>query len=155
MNFNTHIYEICKKASQRVGIMTRLLKLTPTNVKVTLYKSTIPSYLTYCHLTWYFFSAGDKRKLEHIQERTVCVAFLDKQISYQALLDKSDLMMLQNRKLQETQTMPTKIWELFHTHCVSSQLISRHVSKVFFCMYPSSYFFKCVFPNCIFLSPWG
>ena len=87
LNFNTHINEICKKASQRVGVMLRLKKLVPTNAKLTLYKSAILPYLTYCHLTWHFCSANDKRKLEWVQERALRAVFLHKQSSYQALLD--------------------------------------------------------------------
>ena len=82
-------------------------------------------YLTYCHLTWHFCTPTDKRKLERIQERALCAVFLDKQSSYQALLDKSDLMTLQNSRLQDIATLmckvkhklcPTKICELFHMH---------------------------------------
>ena len=47
--------------------MMRLKKLIPTNAKLTLYKSAIFPYLTYCHLTWHFCTASDKRKLERIQ----------------------------------------------------------------------------------------
>ena len=43
--------------------------IVPTNAKLTLYKSAILPYLTYCHLTWHFCSATDKRKLERVQER--------------------------------------------------------------------------------------
>lgn len=52
--------------------------------------------------------------------------FLDKQTSYQALLDKSDVAMLQNRRLQDITILmyrlkhklcPIKICKLFHTHC--------------------------------------
>ena len=126
LNFNTHINEICKKASQRVGVMLRLKKLVPTNAKLTLYKSAILPYLTYCHLTWHFCSATDKRKLERVQERALRAVFLDKQSSYQALLDKSDLTTLQNRRLQDIAILmykvkhklcPIKISELFHAHC--------------------------------------
>ena len=125
LNFNTHINEICKKASQRVGIMLRL-KLIPSNAKLTLYKSAILPYLTCCHLTWHFCCATDKRKLERIQERALRAVFLDKQSSYQVLLDKSDLTTHQNRRLQDTAILTykvkhklclTKICELFHMHC--------------------------------------
>ena len=67
LNFNIHINEICKRASQRVGVMMRLKKLIPTNAKLTLHKSAILPYLTYCHLTC--TSAllhGNKRKLERM-----------------------------------------------------------------------------------------
>ena len=78
--------ERVSSASQRVGVMMRLKKLIPTNGKLTLYKSAIVPYLTYCHLTWHFCTAKDKRNLERIQERAQRVVFLDKQSSYQALL---------------------------------------------------------------------
>ena len=81
--------------------MLRLKKLISTNAKLTPCKSTILPYLTYCHLTWHFCSDTDKRKLERIQERALRAVFLDKQSSYQALLDKSDLTTLQNRRLQD------------------------------------------------------
>ena len=51
LNFNTHINEICKKKSQKVGVMLRLKKLIPTDAKLTLYKSAISPFLTYCYLT--------------------------------------------------------------------------------------------------------
>ena len=94
LNVNIHINEICKKASPRVGAMMGLKKLVPTNAKLTLYKSATFPYLTYYHLTWHFCTASDKRKLERIQERALRAVFLDKQSSYQALLNKSDLMTL-------------------------------------------------------------
>ena len=51
LNFNTHINEICKKKSQKVDVMLRLKKLIPTDAKLTLYKSAISPFLTYCYLT--------------------------------------------------------------------------------------------------------
>ena len=56
----------------------RLKKLIPTNAKLTLYKSAILPYLTYCHdLTWHLCTACNERKLERMQAR--------------APLDKGDL----------------------------------------------------------------
>ena len=37
LTFNDHINEICKKVSQRVGVMTRLRNLIPTTAKLQLY----------------------------------------------------------------------------------------------------------------------
>ena len=93
LNFNIHINEICKRASQlRVGVMMRLKKLIPTNAKLTLYKSAILPYLTYCHdLTSHLCTACNKRKLERMQESALRALFLNKQSSYQAPLDKGDL----------------------------------------------------------------
>ena len=85
-------------------------------------------YLTYCHLTWHFCSATDKRKLERIQERALRAGFLDKQSSYRTLLNKSNLMTLQNRRLQD-------IAVLMYVHCspynlrVSEFVIPRFTTK--------------------------
>ena len=48
LTFNDHISEICKKVSQRVGVMTRLRNLIPTPAKLQLYKAAVLPYLTYC-----------------------------------------------------------------------------------------------------------
>ena len=164
LNFNTHINEICKKASQRVGVMLRLKNLIPTNAKLTLYKSAILPYLTYCHLTWHFCSATDKRKLERIQERALRTVFLDKQSSYQVLLDKSDLMTLQNRRLQDTAILMYKVkHKLCVCVCVCACLLSVCVYVcmcvcMYVCMYVymypiSSLDLRQLYNNCAFRQP--
>ena len=112
--------------------MMRLKKFIPTNAKLTLYKSAILPYLTYCHdLTWHLRTACNKRKLVRMQERALRALFLDKQSSYQAPLDKGDLITLQNRRLKDIAILmhkvkhklcPTKISELFHMHCTPYNL---------------------------------
>ena len=66
-----------------------------------------------------------------MQERALRALFLDKQASYQAPLDKSDLITLQNRRLKDIAILmykvkqklcPTKISELFHMHCIPYNL---------------------------------
>ena len=49
------------------------------------------------------------RKLERAQERALRAVFLDKQSSYQALLEKSDLTTLQNRRLQDIAILMYKV----------------------------------------------
>ena len=48
--FSKHMSELCIKASQRVGVLSRLRNLIPMEAKLLLYKSSILPYLTYCHL---------------------------------------------------------------------------------------------------------
>ena len=75
LNFNHHINNVCKKASQRIGVLMRLKNLIPTEAKLQLYKAAILPHLTYCHLTWHFCKASDRRKLERIQERGLRAVF--------------------------------------------------------------------------------
>ena len=74
--FSQHISELCKKASQRVGVLARLRNLITTEAKLLLYKTAIMPYLTYCHLTWHFCKASDTRKVERIQERALRIVRL-------------------------------------------------------------------------------
>ena len=84
------MYKSGTKASQRVGVLSRLRNLIPTEAKLLLYKSSILPYLTYCHLVWHFCKASDARKVERVQER-------------------ANLPSLQNRRLQDLATLMYKV----------------------------------------------
>ena len=101
LNFNLHISNVCKKASQRIGVIMRLRNLIPTEAKLHLFKAAILPHLTYCHLVWHFCRASDTRRLERKQERGLRAVFKDKQSSYQQLLVKAKLQSLYNRRLQD------------------------------------------------------
>ena len=93
LNSNEHISNVCRKASQRIGVIMR--NLIPTEAKLQLYKSAILPHLTYCHLVWHFCRASDTRKLERVQERGMSAVFRDNQSSYNQLLERAKLPTLQ------------------------------------------------------------
>ena len=101
LNFNNHISIICKKASQRIGVLMRLRNLIPTNAKLQLFKAAILPYLTYCHLIWHFCKSSDSRRLERVQERGLRAVYKDKHSTYERLLQKANLPTLLNRRLQD------------------------------------------------------
>ena len=94
--FTDHISTICKKASQRIGVLMRLRNLIPTKAKLMLFKSAVLLYLTYCHLVWNFCRCSDGRKLERLQERGLRAVYRDKHASYQQLLERAELPTLLN-----------------------------------------------------------
>ena len=96
-----HISSICKKASQRIGVLMRLGNLIPTKAKLVLFKSAVLPYLTYCHLVWHFCKSwsSDARKLERLQERGLRAVYRDKHASYSQLLKRAELRTLMNRRL--------------------------------------------------------
>ena len=101
LNYSKHIISICKKASQKIGVLMRLRNLIPMKSKIILFKSAILPFLMYCHLVWHFFKASDTRKLERLQERGLRAVFKDNNSSYEQLLEKADLPTLLNRRLQD------------------------------------------------------
>jgi len=100
MNFSGHISELCD-ISKKVRILMRLHNLIPCSAKLTIYKSSILPYLTYCHMVWHFCKAFDSSKIERLQERALKAVYRGKSASYQTLLKLSGLPTLQNYRLQE------------------------------------------------------
>ena len=109
LNFSEHINITCKKANQRIGVLMRLKNLVPTVAKLHLFKAAILPYLTYCHLTWHFCRASDKRKLERTQERGLRAVFRDTKSKYEVLLKKANLKSLYERRLQDIACLMFKV----------------------------------------------
>ena len=101
MDFNNHISALCKRASQKIGVLMRLRNLIPTTAKLHLFKAAILPHLTYCHLAWHFCKESDTRKLERLQERGLRAVFKDNNLSYVNLLKRAKLPTLLNRRLQD------------------------------------------------------
>ena len=109
MNFAVHISEMCKKASRKVGVLMRLRNLIPVAAKVTIFKTSILSHLTYCQLVWHFCKSLDSRKVEHIQERALRAVYGNRTESYENLLERAKLPTLLNRWLQDIAALMYKV----------------------------------------------
>ena len=109
LRFEQHIRTVCKKSSQRVGVLMRLRNLVPTSTKLTLFKAAILPHLTYCHLVWNFCRESDNRKLERIQERALRAVYCDKSSNYSDLLEMVNLCTLKNRRIQDMAILMYKV----------------------------------------------
>ena len=76
--YNFHISNVCKKSSQRKGVIMRLRNLIPTEAKLHLFKSAILPHLTYCHLVWHFCRASDTHRLDREYRSVDCALYLKK-----------------------------------------------------------------------------
>ena len=65
LKFNSHISNICKKASRQ---LKRLSKYLNKLGKLTIYHSFILSNFNFCPLSWHFCSEANTNKIEKIQE---------------------------------------------------------------------------------------
>ena len=131
LNFTDHISSICKKASQRTGVLMRLRNLIPTSAKLVVFKTAILPYLTYCQLLWHFCKASNSRKIERLQERGLRAVYKDHHATYAELLKRAQLPTLKNRRLQDVCTLiykvkhkicPAYISNIFDTHSTSYSL---------------------------------
>ena len=71
LNFNDHISDICKKASQQLAVLKRIGRFLTKHGKLTIFKSFIMSNFNYCPLAWHFCSQASTNKMEKIQERAL------------------------------------------------------------------------------------
>ena len=123
LNFTMHISEICKKASCKIGVLSRLRNLIPAEAKLQIFKAAILPNLTYCHTVWNFCKATDRRKLERIQERALRIALDNKTANYQELLTQARLPSLTNRRLQDI---------LIIMYKVKNKLVPQQISNIFY-----------------------
>ena len=85
LNFNGRISELCKRTSSRIEVLICLRNLIPEKAKRQIDKAAIFPHLTYCHLSWHFCRASDRRKIERVQERALRVVFIARVLSYEQL----------------------------------------------------------------------
>ena len=109
LNFNHHINNMCKKASQRIGVLMRLKNLIPTEAKLQLYKAAILPYLTYCHLTWHSCKASDRRKLEAYKKEDSGQFLRTNILAARNYCAKAGIPSLYNRRLQDIAIFMYKI----------------------------------------------
>ena len=114
LNFDTHISNICKKASRQLNCLKRLGKFLTRLGRLTVYHSFILSNFNYCPLTWHFCSEANTKKMERIQERALRFIYDDHNTSYEDLLMKSKLPSL---KLRRIRTMALESFKIINKDC--------------------------------------
>ena len=101
LNFNKHVKNICKKASQKVSALARLAKVLPFQRKRVLLKAFIESQFSYCPLVWMFCSRQMNRKINHIHERALRLVYDDYESSFEELLIKDNTVSIHHRNIQK------------------------------------------------------
>ena len=71
LNFNHHINNICKSASNQLKVFIRLKHLLGFEEKKLLVNTFVMSNFNYCSLVWNFSSAQSLNKIENIQKRAL------------------------------------------------------------------------------------
>ena len=132
LNVNLHIRNVCKKASQRIGVIMRLGNLLPNEAKLHLFKAAILPHLTCCPLEWQFCRASDTRKLERVRERGLHTVFKDEQSSYQQLLVKAKLPSLYMYFIYKIKhsLCPRTICDMFLTNSHTYNLRQKDVYRL-------------------------
>ena len=71
LNFKHHTAQISKKISKSLGILNRVKYILPRKILVTLYRTMIHPYLSYCNIIWGGASLLALNRLICLQKRAV------------------------------------------------------------------------------------
>ena len=88
LNFNHHINNICKSASNQLNALIRLKHLLGFKERKVLVNTFVMSNFNYCYLVWNFSSAQSLNKIENLQKRALRFLLNDYGSTYEDLLEE-------------------------------------------------------------------
>ena len=77
LNFESHIFSLCRKAGQKINALARLKNYLKSDQRDLLLNSVIKSQFTYCSLIWMFTSRYLNNALNNIHERALRLVYKD------------------------------------------------------------------------------
>ena len=90
LNFDKHIYKLCKQSSAQLNAISKFKNILPRKVKSVLIQSFIYANFNYCPLVWHFSHAKALLKIEMIQKRSLRLLLNDTKKSYEDLLTETN-----------------------------------------------------------------
>ena len=86
LNFNEHVSSLCRKADNKMSVLTRLSNFMNFKQRRILLKTFIESQFGYCPLICMFHSRRVNNKINHLHERSLRIVYKDNYSSYVACL---------------------------------------------------------------------
>ena len=109
LDFNEHVSNICKKASQKLHALTRISPYIDNQKLKIIMKAFIESQFSYCPLLWMFHNRTMNNRINRIQERALRIAYKDNESSFRELLEKDNNVTIHERNLQRLATEIYKV----------------------------------------------
>ena len=101
LNFKSHISELCKKSSQKIGALCRLSSyLNHYKKKKTTFNSIIKSQFNYCPLVWMFCSWTSNNMINKLHNRSFRIVLNDYSSDFNKLLEKINDICNHHRNIQ-------------------------------------------------------
>ena len=100
LKFETHVNEICKKASGKLTALARMARIMPLYKKKILMNSFVQSQFSYCPMLWMFCSRNLNDKINRIHKRALRMVYLDFTSSFAELLKRGGSVTIHQRNIQ-------------------------------------------------------
>ena len=108
LNFNHHINNVCKSASNQLNALIRLKHLLGFKERKVLVNTFAMSNFNYCSLVWNFSSAQSLNRIENLYKRALRFLLNDYDSTYDDLLEKSGYP---NMNLRRQRTLCIEIYK--------------------------------------------
>ena len=86
LSFENHVSSLCKKASQKLHALARVINFIDLAKGKSLMNAFITSQLNYCPLIWMFHSRKLNNRINKIQERALRLVYRDSKLTFDDLL---------------------------------------------------------------------
>ena len=100
LNFNEHVSNICKKASQKIHALARISNYMCQEKLRVVMKAFIESQFGYCPLTWMFHSRTLNNRINRLHERALRLVYKNTHLTFEELLHKDNSFPIHHRNLQ-------------------------------------------------------
>ena len=109
LSFNTHINNLCKKASPKLNALARIAGYMDFPKRRLIMKAFIASQFGCCPLIWMFHSRALNNKINSIHERALRITYNDRTSTFEELLNKNKSVSIHHRNLRVLITEPYKV----------------------------------------------
>ena len=109
LSFENHISSLCKKASQKLHALARVVKYMNLEKLKCLMKAFVTSQFSYCPLVWMFHSRKMNNRINRIHERALRLVYQDHVSTFDELLDKDNSVTIHQKNLQVLATEIFKV----------------------------------------------
>ena len=90
LSFENHVSSLCKKASQKLHALARIVNYMDLSKRKSLMKAFITSQFNYCPLIWMFHSRELNNRINRIHERALRLVYQDNSLPFAELLEKDN-----------------------------------------------------------------
>ena len=124
LTFQSHIDNICKKASQKLNAISRITPYMDFNKKRLAVNAFFMAHVNYWPLIWMCHNRTYNNKINRLHERYLRLIYNDKRSSFEDLLEKDNSVSIYHKNLQSLAI------EMFKVHTKTSPEIMQEVFQV-------------------------
>ena len=110
LKFQSHIDNICKKASVKLNAISRITPYMDFNKKRLAINAFFSSQFNYCPLIWMCHNRTHNNKINKLHERCLRMIYNDKRSSFKDLLEKDNSVSIHHKNLQALVTEMFKVY---------------------------------------------